>query len=387
MPLPTIPAGDYPGEKIISIKRIQSIDFLRGLVMVFMALDHTRTFLHSSYTQFNAEDLTQPNPALFFTRWITHFCAPVFIFLTGTSAYMLLQKIKSQKKLFDFLLTRGFILLLLELTLFRFCWQPWASFFQPFILLPVIWAIGWSMIFLAFLIWLPYRAILIFGLAVLFLHNTLSGIHFAEGSGADIFWAFFYRGGIAEIPGHITVLFLYPVLPHFSLIALGFCLGYIYDSSFTYTRRKKILLGLGSIAIFLFIILRYFNIYGDPRPWVAGQNTIYTIMAFLRTTKYPLSLLYAFMTLGPALIILGLIEPVKNRLIHFFITIGSAPMFYFILHLVLLVLLGYIIGFNKYNLATVYAWFVTIVVILFFLCKWYSKYKFRHPEKKWLKFL
>ncbi|MEJ0102723.1 MAG: hypothetical protein WDO19_09300 [Bacteroidota bacterium] len=253
--------------------------------------------------------------------------------------------------------------------------------------MPVIWAIGWSMIFLSLLIWLPYRLILVFGLAVLFFHNTLSGVHFPGGSGIDIFWAFFYRGGIAEIPGHITVLFLYPVLPHFSLIALGFCLGYIYNPGFPYERRKKILISLGSIAILLFILLRYFNIYGDPRPWETGRNTIYSIMAFLRTTKYPLSLLYAFMTLGPALIILGLIEPVKNRIINFFITIGSVPLFYFILHLILLVLLGFIIGFNKYNLVTVYAWFIVLVIVLYFLCKWYSKYKFHHPEKKWLKYL
>ncbi len=124
-----VSTGDSPGEKISNQKRIQSIDFLRGLVMVFMALDHTRTFLHSSYTQFNAEDLTQTTPALFFTRWITHFCAPVFIFLTGTSAYLLLQKVKSKKKVFNFLITRGCILLLLELTLFRFCWQPMGAFF------------------------------------------------------------------------------------------------------------------------------------------------------------------------------------------------------------------------------------------------------------------
>jgi uncharacterized membrane protein len=367
--------------------RIQSIDFLRGIVMVFMALDHARTFFHSSYVEFNAEDLTQTNPALFFTRWITHFCAPVFIFLTGVSAYLMLQKIKSKKKVFNFLLTRGLLLLLLELTLFRYCWHPRDPFFQPFILVVVIWAIGWSMIFLAFMIWLPYRIILGLGLAILIFHNTLAGISFPGNSAMDIFWAFFYRGGMVEIPGNVLVLFLYPILPHIGLIALGYCLGYIYGPAFTSQRRKKTLYMMGSIAIILFLLLRYFNLYGDPHDWETQHNTIYSIMAFLRTTKYPLSLLYALMTIGPALIVLALLESVKGRIANFFVVIGSVPMFYFILHLFLLVVLAFIIGFNKYNLVVTYALFVLVVICLYFLCRWYSRYKFEHPEKKWLKYI
>jgi uncharacterized membrane protein len=373
--------------KVYTSTRIHSIDFLRGVVMVLMAIDHTRTFLHEDFHQFNAEDLAQTTPVLFFTRWITHFCAPVFIFLVGTSAYLMLQKVQSKKQVFSFLVTRGLFLILLELTLFRLCWQSTGAFFNPFISLLVIWAIGVSMIFLALLIYLPFRAILLFGLLVLFLHNTLAGVSFPEGSGMATFWAFFYSGGIGSLPGGIGVFFLYPVLTYFGLVALGYCLGYLYTPDFTRERRRAILIGLGTGALVLFVALRYFNVYGDPRPWEAGKNTLFSIMAFLRTTKYPVSLLYALMTLGPALIALGLIEPVKNRVVKFFVTIGEVPMFYYILHLVFIALISFMAGSNSYDLLAVYGFFVVQVSILYLLCRWYSGYKSEHPEKKWLKYI
>ena len=374
-------------QKISQSTRIHSIDFLRGVVMVFMAIDHARTFLHESFRQFNAEDLTQTTPVLFFTRWITHFCAPVFIFLVGTSAYLMLQKVKWKRQVSRFLITRGFILILLELTLFRICWQPPSAFFQPFISLLVIWAIGISMIFLAFLIHLPYKAILVFGLAVLFLHNILAPVTFPEGSARATFCAFLYSGGFANLPGGIGVFFLYSVLPYFGLVALGFCLGYLYTPAFTVQRRRVTLIWLGAGAILLFIILRYANIYGDPRPWEPGKNTLFSIMAFLRATKYPVSLLYCLMTLGPALLALAFIEPLKNRIVKFFVTIGEVPMFYYILHLIFIVIIANVAGFNSHSLLAVYGYFAFLVLILYLLCRWYGKYKFEHPEKKWLKYI
>jgi uncharacterized membrane protein len=367
--------------------RIHAIDFLRGIVMVFMALDHARTFLHESFPQFNAEDLSQTTPVLFFTRWITHFCAPVFIFLVGTSAYLMQQKVKSRKQVFNFLITRGMILIFLELTLFRVCWSSPSDFFQPFISLLVIWAIGVSMIALAFLIYLPYRVVLLFGLSVLFFHNTLASVAFPEGSGMATFWAFFYSGGIGTLPGDIGVYFLYSVFQYFGLVALGYCLGYLYTPEFTVQRRKKILFYVGMTAIVLFMILRYFNLYGDPRPWETDKNAIYSIMAFLRTTKYPVSLLFALMTLGPSLIVLAFIETVKNAVVRFFVTIGEVPMFYYILHLIFTVIIASIAGRNQYSLLAVYGYFVFLVFILYLLCQWYGKYKFRHPEKKWLRYI
>ena len=368
-------------------KRIQSIDFLRGLVMVFMALDHSRTFLHASFYEFNAEDLAKTTPILFFTRWITHFCAPVFIFLTGTSAYLMNLKLKSKKQVSNFLISRGLVLIFLELTLFRFCWDPTAPFFRPFVLLLVIWALGVSMIFLGLIIFLPFRAILIFGFAVLFIHNTLAGVHFENDSAMGTLWAFFYSGGSGLLFGNVRVVFLYPILPYFGLISLGYCFGYLYGPGITVEDRRKYLIRLGLTSILIFIVLRYFNIYGDPHPWVIQKNGIFSVMSFLKTTKYPISLLYTLMTLGPCFLILAWVEPVKNVFTGFFVTIGSVPMFYYVLHLLLFVTIGFTMGFNSHSLASVYAWFVFVVIILYSWCRWYSNYKFHHREKKWLRYI
>lgn len=370
-----------------SSARIQSIDLLRGMVIVLMVLDHTRTFLHSSFHVFNAEDLSRTTPALFFTRWITHFCAPVFIFLTGTSACLLRQKLQSRKQVFVFLITRGLLLILLELTVFRFCWQPQEAFFRPFIAFLVIWAIGMSMLFLAFLQLLSYRVVLFLGLAILFLHNLLATVRFPEGSGMATVWAAFYSGGYVHLAGNVYAFFLFPLLPYFGLIALGYCLGYLYNPAFTALRRKKILLSLGAGAVVVFIVLRYFNTYGDPSPWEPGKNAVYSVMAFLRATKYPLSLFFALMTLGPSLLVLAFTEPVRNRVTRFFVTVGSVPLFYYILHLLLLALFGYIFGFSRHSLTAVYGFSFILVVLLYLLCKWYAVYKFAHPEKKWLKYI
>lgn len=378
--------GIHTEEKKSAVARIQSIDVLRGIVMVLMVLDHARTFLHTGFIEFNAEDLGRTTPVLFFTRWVTHFCAPVFIFLAGTGAYLMLQKIQSKKKVFHFLVTRGLLLLLLELTIFRLCWSK-GAYFEPYIFLPVIWAIGISMIFLAFITWFPFRIILAFGIAVLLLHNLLGNVVFPPGSAMETFWAFFYKGGGGTLFGKIGVWFLYPVFTYFGLISLGYCLGAVYRPGFAAKKRKRILVYLGAGAVFLFILLRAINGYGDPRPWEPQQNIVFSIMDFLKTTKYPVSLLFALMTIGPALLLLRYIEPVNNRLTRFFATIGSVPLFYYLLHLPLLIFMGIIFGFNQYRLPVVYLFFVLAVTVLYILSRWYTKYKFSHPEKKWLKYL
>jgi uncharacterized membrane protein len=354
--------------------------------MVLMALDHVRTFLHVDFYQFNAEDLTQTTPVLFFTRWVTHFCAPVFIFLVGTSAYLMLQKTGSKAAVSGFLISRGLFLIVLELTLFRICWSSPSNFLQPYASLLVIWAIGINMIVLAGLIYFPYKVIFALGLIILFFHNTLASVSFPEGSSLATFWAFFYSGGNGAI-GNFGVFFLYPILPFIGLVALGFCLGAIYAHDFPALRRKQLLLKLGGSAIVLFVVLRSLNIYGDPHPWELGKNAIFSFMAFLRTTKYPVSLLYCLMTIGPALVALALTEGVKNKVVQFFMTIGSVPMFYYILHLVFIAIIGALIGRNSYNLAIVYVIFILLVALLYALCRWYAPYKSRHPEKKWLMYI
>ena len=348
--------------------------------MVLMAIDHSRTFLHIEYPKFNAEDLAQTYPLLFFTRWITHFCAPVFIFLVGTSVYLMLQKGKSKKEISFFLLKRGIWLIILELTLFRLCCNP--DFLNPEIDLLVIWAIGVSMIFMALLIHLSYKAILFFGICVLLFHNLLQNITWD-----NFLWGALYKGGAYPLIGNVKIFFLYPLIPYFGFIALGYSLGKIYQNDFNKNKRRKILIWTGTSAIILFLTLRCFNIYGDPQPWQPQKDFIYSLMAFLKTTKYPVSLLYSFMTLAPALLFLAFIEPVKNKVTDFFATIGSVPMFYYILHLPAFLIVALLSGgLNKYNLLMVYVWFAMVVFILYLLCKRYAKYKFSHPEKTWLSY-
>ncbi|MBL7864567.1 MAG: DUF1624 domain-containing protein [Cyclobacteriaceae bacterium] len=367
--------------------RIQSIDLLRGVVMVLMAIDHSRAFLHEDFNVFNAEDLARTSPILFFTRWVTHFCAPVFIFLVGASAYLMESKMRSKKNLSIFLFSRGAFLILLELTIFRFCWQPQAHFFQPFILLLVIWAIGVSMIYLAGIIHLSNGVILGSGLIILFFHNTLSSIAFPPGGAISVFWTFFYAGGYNQLTENIGVVFLYSVLPYFGLVALGYSFGQLYTSAFDITRRRQFLIGLGVSCILLFIVLRYYNLYGDPSPWSTGKDTIFTLMAFLKATKYPASLQFCLMTLGPAFLLLAFTESTRNSFTYFLITIGKVPMFYYILHLFAFVGIGFVAGFNTMNLGMVYFSFAAVVFVLFVFCDLYSKYKFSHPGKRWLKFI
>lgn len=346
--------------------------------MVLMAIDHSRTFLHTEYAQFNAENLSKTYPLLFFTRWITHFCAPVFIFLVGTSIYLMQQKGKSKTEISLFLIKRALWLIILELTFFRFCWNPDLS--NPEIDLLVIWAIGASMLFMAFLIHLPYRVILIFGISILLFHNLLANITWT-----NLLWGALYKGGEHQFIGNVTIIFLYPLIPYFGLIALGYSLGKIYQQGFSAYKRRNILITLGTSALILFLILRFFNIYGDPKPWQPQKDFIFSFMAFLKTTKYPVSLLFTFMTLGPTLLFLAFIEPIKNKITSFFSIIGSVPMFYYTLHLPSFALIAFLSGgLNKYNLAMVYCWFAAVVFILSLLCRKYAKYKFSHPEKWWL---
>ncbi len=421
--------------------RITSIDLLRGLIMVVMAIDHCRDFLHFDAWVHDPTDFKYTTPFLFLTRWITHFCAPNFILLAGLSAYLYGLK-KGGSELTKFLVTRGLWLILLEFTLFRFLWSGdiygkrliienaiathnlglvmlalfyAIGMFNLHFTALVIWAIGMSMVFLAFWRKLPYSVILISGLLIVLLHNLTDafnpdslGIMDAVGNSQSanlsvggIIWAFLHRVTPVTI-GPVHVFVLYPLLPYFGLICLGYCLGKFYAPTYAAESRQRnlILLGVGSIA--LFIVLRLFNIYGDPSPftpftnlWSTPANITFSILSFINTTKYPCSLLYILMTVGPALIFLAMVEKADNVVAHFFITIGKVPMFYYILHLILINLTAFAIKAshiaeetnNRVHLSEVYIAWAFVVFSLYFVCKWYGKYKAAHPEKWWLSYL
>jgi uncharacterized membrane protein len=373
--------------------------------MIIMALDHVRDYFHADAFLFDPLDLDKTSVALFFTRWITHFCAPVFVFLAGTSAFLVGER-KGKGALSVFLLKRGLWLIFLELTVVNFAW--FFNIHFTLILLVVIWALGAGMVVLAGLIHLPKKLILAIGLLLVGGHNLLDGVH-VEGDGFDaVGWAILHQFQFFPFDGW-NLFVGYPLLPWMGIMALGYCFGQLYTLDAQV--RRKYLIRLGVAAILLFLIIRGINIYGDPAPWSVQPSTVFTVLSFLNVTKYPPSLLYALVTLGPAILFLAFAERPLGKINQAFVTVGRVPMFYYLLHLYLihgLALIAVMItgfGFSSmvnfevwvtmseklqgygFNLWVTYGVWILVVLILFPLCRWYEKYKSNHREKWWLSYL
>ena len=388
-------------------KRITSIDLLRGLVMIIMALDHVRDYFHEGAFVYDPLDLSKTSTTLFFTRWITHFCAPVFMFLAGTAAFISGQK-KSKKELSLFLLTRGLWLIFLELTLIGLEWNFDITFSNIYFI--VIWALGISMIFLAGLIHLPFKLILVIGIALVAGHNLLDSINITGNNLAAFGWALLHKQNFFTWHGK-NILVGYPVIPWIGVMALGYCLGSLYSSGYNTEKRKKTLLSIGIGAILLFMVIRFINIYGDPSPWSQQQSTWFTVLSFIKVTKYPPSLLYILMTLGPALLFLAITENMSSKISNIISIYGRVPMFYYILHIFFVHLFtmlaaAWFTGFSwkiwileqplwrstnlkgyGFSLGITYLVWIGIVVGLYPLCKWYDTYKTTHKEKWWLSYV
>ncbi|MEP7109685.1 MAG: heparan-alpha-glucosaminide N-acetyltransferase domain-containing protein [Ferruginibacter sp.] len=388
-------------------KRIISIDLLRGLVMVIMALDHVRDYFHAGAFLYNPLDLDKTNTVLFFTRWLTHFCAPVFMFLAGSSAFLTGQK-KTKKELSVFLLKRGLWLIFIELVIANFGWNFAITF--PAILFIVIWALGISMIVLAALIHLPVKMIFLIGIILVGCHNLLDDIH-VEGNNLPAFgWSLLHEMNFFH--WQTRLLFVgYPVLPWIGVMALGYCLGNLYAPTYGTDKRKKTLLLIGSSAIGLFILLRLINLYGDSFHWSQQKSTFFTFLSFINTSKYPPSLLYILMTLGPAVLFLAFTERANSAVAKFISVYGRVPMFYYLVHIYLIHLTAMLFSelfttldwrtwilnkplwFNDelkgygFSLGIVYLVWLSIVIGLYPLCKWYDRYKQTHKEKWWLSYL
>lgn len=378
--------------------RVQSIDLLRGLVMVIMALDHVRDFFFHS-PGFQPTDIDKTNVILFFTRWITHFCAPVFMFLSGTSAFIMGRK-KTKSELSVFLLTRGLWLIFLELTVFAFAWTQEISLYNHGLL--VIWALGMSMIFLAIVIWLPWQIILAIGLVLVFGHNYFDNTHIQGDGFAANAWKLLHEQSTFET-GRMKIFVMYPLIPWIGVMMLGYCLGKLYTGEVDAESRKKLLLTIGVIVTGFFIVLRYTNWYGDSSQWASQPQASYTLLSFLNTSKYPPSLLYLCMTLGPGLIFLAVTENANGWLSNIIKVFGRVPMFYYICHLYLINIGAYILFFSQgyttadmkngippgygVNLFWTYIIWLGIVFILYFPCRWYDKYKTTHKNNKWLSYL
>jgi uncharacterized membrane protein len=381
-------------------QRLNSVDLLRGIAMVVMALDHTRDFFHSA--RFDPLDLAHTTPLLFLTRWITHHCAPAFVFLAGTAAFLSLSQGKTRGDLSRFLLTRGIWLVFLELTVIRVAWTFNLDF--SFIFVQVIWAIGWSMIALSALVYLPRWAIGTVALTMIAAHNLFDAIDpLSLGSFGWIWQILHVQGQIAYSPGR-TFLVVYPLIPWIGVMAAGYVFGPLLRLE--QPARRRALYGIGLGLIGGFIILRGINIYGDPHPWSAQESTVKTFLSFLDTHKYPPSLLYLMMTLGPAIAILPLLERWKGRVAEFLTVFGRVPLFYYILHLYLihsLALAAALLtvsdvsflftsvdwtGWPPYGfgLGVVYLVWIGVILALYIPCRWFAKVK-RERKEVWLSYL
>ncbi|MGM5469891.1 DUF1624 domain-containing protein [Flavobacteriaceae bacterium LMO-SS05] len=391
---------------LIKSTRIQSIDLLRGVIMVIMALDHVRDYFHLGALSYDPVNMETTNPVLFFTRFITHYCAPIFIFLAGTSAFLYGTK-KTKAQLAKFLVTRGFWLIIVEIVIMDFLW--WFDITYGFINLQVIWAIGICMILLGIIIYLPKKAILLLGLVMVFGHNLLDGIVMQGSSLKSIIWYVLHQQSVVPFGTRFVGIF-YPIIPWVGVMALGYCFGNLFQSGFDAQLRKKWLLRLGIGSVVLFLILRGINSYGDPIPWEVQKNGTFTLMSFLNVYKYPPSLLFLLITIGPGFLFLYATESLQNKVTNFFLVFGRVPFFYYVLHIFLIhagAMLGLMItgGHWKdmildnssfttdklanygYSMFVVYLVWIAVVLVLYPICKKYMEYKIKNKDKWWLSYL
>ena len=425
--LPGIAAGSDDSTRTpeTARTRIDSIDLLRGIVMVIMMLDHTRDFVHNAAFIYDPTDLTKTSTAVFFTRWITHFCAPVFVLLAGTGIYLQAARGKSKKDLSRFLFTRGLWLIVLEFTVVR-CGALFNFDYRFLGPMQVIWVIGVSMILMAALIHLPTIVVGAFGIVLIFMHNLLDGIRVSGWRGPDSpvpslgakLWMILHQPfeafPVDGFPSPI-VFVIYPLIPWVGVMAVGYVLGVVYEKDSA--TRRRVLLILGSVTTVLFIIVRATNLYGDPSQWSRQKNAWFSVLSFLNTTKYPPSLLFLLMTLGPALLALALFESERvtrvrsgllGRLRDAVVTFGRVPLFFYLLQWPTAHLFGVLLNLVAgkpfkwmfetplgmqgapegvgFDLWVVYAAWIAGVLLLYPLCKWFAGVKQRRRDW-WLSYL
>jgi uncharacterized membrane protein len=401
------------------MKRIPSIDIARGLIMIIMALDHVRDFLHVDALTQSPTNLATTTPILFFTRWITHLCAPTFVFLSGISAALSLASAadpihgKGIRAARTFLLRRGIILVLIEFSLVNFG----LSFDLHFrlLLFEVIATIGTGFIFLSFLSRLPWKILAVLAFLLFFGHDLLPPPLMAApgpagSSGIDmtrLVKSLLWSPGAFSLTPRLLFVVAYPILPWLGIMLTGFVTGRWFQKPAE--QRKRLFFRLGLLSLSLFVVLRFINLYGEPAPWSPQKNTIFTALSFLNVSKYPPSLLFSLVTLGVLFLILSVAEGRDSKATRVLLVYGRTPLFYFIMHIYLIHLLVFVIAFLQgfaskdlpfgpfqfgrpatgfgLPLAGVYAVWLAVVVALYPLCRWYGRYKAAHPEKGWLRYL
>ncbi|MDB4875313.1 MAG: hypothetical protein JWM41_1759 [Gemmatimonadetes bacterium] len=385
-------------------RRIDSVDLLRGVIMILMALDHTRDYIGNPNA--SPTNLATTTAALFFTRWVTHVCAPTFSLLTGVGAFLMLRR-KTTREVSWFLFTRGVWLIVLEATVMRFLWQFNVDYHVTF--LTVLWGLGWSMIVLSALVHLPIPGVATIAIAVISLQNLTD--HVAEPSSGVLRvlgTILFRQGALVARPGTF-VFTAYPIVAWSAIMALGFALGPVF--TWDAPRRRRFLTQAGLAAVALFIVLRAINGYGDPRPWSVQGTSMFTVLSYLNVTKQPPSLFFVLMTIGPGLLFLAAFDSYTPRLLRPVVTIGRVPMFYFVAHVLVIHLIATVEAAIRYHsvamvtqsptpdqfpfaqppgwpasLPWVYAAWILAVLLLYPCCKWYARYKATHTAV-WLSYL
>ena len=389
--------------RAIGRARVESIDVLRGLVMILMALDHVRDYFGAPG---NPTDPARASAALFFTRWVTHFCAPVFFLLTGTGAYLARAR-RPTSELSRFLVTRGLWLIALELTLFR-CLGYQFNVDYRLTMLVILWALGWSMIALGALVRLPVAAVTSIGVALIAAHNLFDPIRASSLGRLAPLWTVLHGQGFVVGPPH-AVFVAYPLVPWIGVTAVGYGLGAIVE--WPDARRRRWLARAGLAMTAAFVALRLPNVYGDPSPWNAQATLGKTGLSFLNATKYPPSLLFLLMTLGPALALLATLPRTTPRALAPVLTFGRVPLFYFLLHMPLIHAAAVVACRVRYGTAhwmfesptiaqypftqppgwgyalpVVYAIWIGVVIALYPLCRWFAAVKQRNSAA-WLSYL
>jgi uncharacterized membrane protein len=372
--------------------RVRSIDVLRGVVMVLMAIDHVRVY--------SGIPAGGQSYGVFFTRWVTNFCAPAFVFLAGSAIFLYGNRINSKSLLARYLITRGILLVVLELTLIRFFWT-FNFHYSDFLLAGIIWMLGWCMVIMAALIWLQPKTVGIIGLAIVFLQQIFGLLPDILPKSmltyAGYFWEFFYPTGLASVPG---ISILYVLVPWIGVMAAGYGFGLVFLKDSQIRRKLCLIIGLSAIALFLIIGSIIAVNHKPEAPF---------LFRLLGQKKYPASQLFLLMTLGPLILCIPFVENAKGWLFRMFAVFGKVPLFYYILHILIIHLGALLIDYlregvvfpnwydsapfvemesaHRWSLTLLYLEFVLVIALLYFVCSWYAKYKQNHPGKKWLRYL
>jgi Predicted membrane protein len=386
-------------------RRIQSIDIVRGLVMIIMALDHVRDLLHVSALTESPTDLNTTTPVLFFTRWITYLCAPTFVFLSGVSAYLSLKRSDHSRAARNLLLKRGLWLIILEFTLINFA--LWFDFQFRLLIMQVIAAIGVGLLLLSVLAKVKPKKIAIAALVIIFTHNLLQYVPPSGNNIINVLMNIFFKPGFQKPSPGLLVFIAYPLIPWVAMMLLGFACGKIIEQQ--NEKHKSILLKLGLGSLALFLILRFINVYGDPQHWETGKDAVYTILSFLNVTKYPPSLLFTLLFLGITFVLLHFSDKLPKRIQFIIAVYGKVPLFYYLLHLYFIRLAVFIMVYAQgykwkdllfgpfqfgrpeansgISLGWVYVVWGAIVILLYPLCRWYGNYKTGNRHQWWLRYL